>query len=70
MPRRQYVITLSGHGEVELNDGTKIDIPAASTWSATGLARVTSRVIGNEYRVRSRSCGRPLANSASTEPAI
>ena len=52
-PRRQYVITLSGHGEVELIDGTKIELGPGSVDLAedlTGKGHIT-RVIGNEDRV-------------------
>jgi hypothetical protein len=52
-PRRQYVITLSGHGEVELVDGTKIELGPGSIDLAedlTGKGHIT-RVIGNEDRV-------------------
>ena len=52
-PRRQYVITLSGHGEVELIDGTKIELGPGSIDLAedlTGKGHIT-RVIGNENRV-------------------
>ena len=52
-PRRQYVITLSGHGQVELNDGTKIDLGPGSIDLAedlTGKGHIT-RVIGNEDRI-------------------
>jgi hypothetical protein len=52
-PRRQYVITLSGHGEVELIDGTKIELGPGSIDFAedlTGKGHIT-RVIGNEDRV-------------------
>ncbi len=52
-PRRQYVITLSGHGEVELIDGTKIELGPGSIDLAedlTGKGHIT-RVIGNEDRV-------------------
>jgi len=52
-PRRQYVITLSGHGEVELVDGTKIELGPGSIDHAedlTGKGHIT-RVIGNEDRV-------------------
>lgn len=52
-PRRQYVITLSGHGEVELIDGTKIELGPGSIDLAedlTGKGHIT-RVIGNEPRV-------------------
>jgi hypothetical protein len=52
-PRRQYVITLSGHGQVELVDGTKIDLGPGSIDLAedlTGKGHIT-RTIGNEDRV-------------------
>ena len=52
-PRRQYVITLSGHGEVELVDGTKIPLGPGSIDLAedlTGKGHIT-RVVGNEDRV-------------------
>jgi hypothetical protein len=52
-PRRQYVITLSGHGQVELIDGTKIDLGPGSIDLAedlTGKGHIT-RVIGNEDRI-------------------
>lgn len=52
-PRRQYVITLSGHGEVELIDGTKIPLGPGSIDLAedlTGKGHIT-RVVGNEERV-------------------
>lgn len=52
-PRRQYVITLSGRGEIELIDGTKILLGPGSINLAedlTGKGHIT-RVIGNEDRV-------------------
>jgi quercetin dioxygenase-like cupin family protein len=52
-PRRQYVITLSGRGEVELVDGTKIPLGPGSIDLAedlTGKGHIT-RVVGNEDRV-------------------
>jgi hypothetical protein len=52
-PRRQYVITLSGHGEVELIDGTKIELGPGSIDLAedlTGKGHIT-RVVGNEDRI-------------------
>jgi len=52
-PRRQYVITLSGRGQVELIDGTKIDLGPGSIDLAedlTGKGHIT-RVIGNEDRI-------------------
>jgi len=52
-PRRQYVITLAGHGEVELIDGTKIELGPGSIDLAedlTGKGHIT-RVIGNEDRI-------------------
>lgn len=52
-PRRQYVITLSGQGEIETGDGTKRrfgpgDIILAD--DTTGRGHIT-RVVGNEPRV-------------------
>src|SRR5262245_16501808 len=52
-PRRQYVITLSGRGEVELVDGTKIPLGLGSIDLAedlTGKGHIT-RVIGAEPTV-------------------
>jgi hypothetical protein len=52
-PRRQYVITLSGRGEVELIDGSKIQLGPGSIDLAedlTGKGHIT-RVVGNEERV-------------------
>jgi hypothetical protein len=52
-PRRQYVITLSGRGEIELIDGTKIQLGPGSINLAedlTGKGHIT-RVVGNEDRV-------------------
>ena len=52
-PRRQYVITLSGRGEVELIDGTKIELGPGSIDLAedlTGKGHIT-RVVGNEDRI-------------------
>ena len=52
-PRRQYVITLSGRGEVELIDGTKIELGPGSIDLAedlTGKGHIT-RTIGNEDRI-------------------
>jgi hypothetical protein len=52
-PRRQYVITLSGHAEVELIDGTKIELGPGSIDLAedlTGKGHIT-RTVGNEDRV-------------------
>ncbi len=52
-PRRQYVITLSGQGEIETGNGTKRrfgpgDIILAD--DTTGRGHIT-RVVGNEPRV-------------------
>jgi len=52
-PRRQYVVTLSGLGEIEIGDGTKRrfgpgDIMLAD--DTTGRGHIT-RVVGNEPRV-------------------
>ena len=42
-PRRQYVITISGHGELEIAPAKRSRLgPAASIWSKTSLARATS----------------------------
>ena len=52
-PRRQYVITLSGHAEVELIDGKKIELGPGSIDLAedlTGKGHIT-RTVGNEDRV-------------------
>ena len=59
--RRQLVITLSGHGEVELADGTKIaEVPGHILLAedTTGQGHI-SRVIGKEERV---SIQLPLAD--------
>lgn len=52
-PRRQYVITLSGQGEIETGNGTKRrfgpgDIILADDTTGRGH---TTRVVGNEPRV-------------------
>jgi hypothetical protein len=52
-PRRQYVITLSGHGEIEASDGKKVQLGPGSIELAedvTGKGHVT-RTIGNDERV-------------------
>ncbi len=52
-PRRQYVITLSGRGEVELAGGKKLALTPGHIELAedtTGKGHIT-RVIGNEDRV-------------------
>ena len=52
-PRRQYVITLSGQGEVELAGGKKIHIGPGNIELAedtTGKGHIT-RTVGNEDRV-------------------
>ena len=52
-PRRQYVITLSGHGEIEVAGGKKIEVGPGNIELAedlTGKGHIT-RVIGNEDRV-------------------
>ncbi len=52
-PRRQYVITLSGHGEIELAGGKKIAVGPGHIELAedlTGKGHIT-RVIGNEDRI-------------------
>ena len=52
-PRRQYVITLSGHGEVEVAGGKKIQLGPGSidfVEDVTGKGHIT-RTVGNEDRV-------------------
>jgi len=52
-PRRQYVVTLSGHGEIELTGGKKIEVGPGSIELAedlTGKGHIT-RTVGNEDRV-------------------
>jgi quercetin dioxygenase-like cupin family protein len=52
-PRRQYVVTLSGHGEIELMGGKKIQVGPGSIELAedlTGKGHIT-RTVGNEDRV-------------------
>jgi hypothetical protein len=52
-PRRQYVITLSGHGELEVAGGKKISVGPGHIELAedlTGKGHVT-KVVGNEDRV-------------------
>jgi quercetin dioxygenase-like cupin family protein len=52
-PRRQYVITLSGHGELEVSGGKKISVGPGSielVEDVTGKGHIT-RVVGNEERV-------------------
>src|SRR5947209_2290729 len=52
-PRRQYVMTLSGHGEIELMGGKKIEVGPGSIELAedlTGKGHIT-RTVGNEDRV-------------------
>jgi quercetin dioxygenase-like cupin family protein len=52
-PRRQYVITLSGQGEVEVSGGKKIHIGPGHidlVEDTTGKGHIT-RVLGNEERV-------------------
>jgi len=52
-PRRQYVITLSGHGELEVSGGKKIAVGPGHIElieDTTGKGHVT-RVTGNEERV-------------------
>jgi quercetin dioxygenase-like cupin family protein len=52
-PRRQYVITLSGHAELELVGGKKIQLGPGSidfVEDTTGKGHIT-RVVGNEDRV-------------------
>ncbi|SRR5579871_6038990 len=52
-PRRQYIITLSGHGELEVAGGKKIEVGPGKIELAedlTGRGHIT-RVVGNEDRV-------------------
>ena len=52
-PRRQYVITLSGHGEVEVSGGKKISMGPGHidfVEDTTGKGHIT-RVVGAEDRV-------------------
>jgi quercetin dioxygenase-like cupin family protein len=52
-PRRQYVITLSGQGEIEISDGTKRRFGPGDVMLAddtTGRGHIT-RVVGNQPRL-------------------
>jgi hypothetical protein len=52
-PRRQYVITLSGHGELEVSGGKKIAVGPGNielVEDITGKGHIT-RVVGTEDRV-------------------
>ena len=52
-PRRQYVITLSGHGELEVSGGQKIPVGPGHielVEDTTGKGHIT-RVVGTEERV-------------------
>jgi hypothetical protein len=52
-PRRQYVITLSGHGELEIAGGKKVQVGPGSinlVEDITGKGHIT-RTVGNEDRV-------------------
>ena len=52
-PRRQYVITLSGHGEIEIAGGKKLPLQPGHIElieDTTGQGHIT-RVTGNEERV-------------------
>ncbi len=52
-PRRQYVVTISGHGEIELMGGKKIEVGPGSIELAedlTGKGHIT-RTVGTEDRV-------------------
>ena len=52
-PRKQYVITLSGHGELEIAGGQKIAVGPGSielVEDVTGKGHIT-RVVGTEERV-------------------
>lgn len=63
-PRRQYVITLSGRGEIELNGGRKIPLDPGHILLAedvTGKGHI-SRGVGSEDRI---SLFIPLAEAAA-----
>jgi hypothetical protein len=63
-PRRQFVITLSGRGEIEVAGGKKIALEPGHIELAedlTGKGHIT-RVVGNEERV---SIQLPLADQSS-----
>lgn len=52
-PRRQYVITLSGQGEIEIGDGTRRRFGSGDVMLAddtTGRGHIT-RVVGNQPRL-------------------
>jgi hypothetical protein len=52
-PRRQYVITLSGHGELEFSDGKKLSVGPGNielVEDTTGKGHIT-RTVGSEDRV-------------------
>jgi hypothetical protein len=52
-PRRQYVINLSGHSEVEISDGTKLRLGPGDIYLAddtTGRGHI-SRVVGAQPRI-------------------
>ncbi len=52
-PRRQYVVTISGHGEIELMGGKKIEVGPGNIELAedlTGKGHIT-RTVGTEDRV-------------------
>ena len=52
-PRRQYVINLSGHSEVEIGDGTKLHRGPGDFYLAddtTGRGHI-SRVVGTQPRI-------------------
>jgi len=52
-PRRQYVITLSGHGELEVSGGKTISVGPGNielVEDTTGKGHIT-RVVGTEDRV-------------------
>ena len=52
-PRRQYVITLSGQGEIEISDGTKRRFGPGNIMLAddtTGRGHIT-RAVGNQPRL-------------------
>ena len=62
-PRRQYVITLSGHGEIEVAGGKKVSVGPGSidlVEDTSGKGHIT-KVVGTEDRVTLQL---PLVNQA------
>lgn len=60
-PRRQYVVTISGHGEIELMGGKKIEVGPGNIELAedlTGKGHIT-RTVGSEDRVTIHRIAQP-----------